>query len=239
MAKRSLSQNFLIDSKIAKQIVRDAHPCPGDRVLEIGPGKGALTQMLLDQKLTVFAIEKDDDLAMEWEKKNNPYLHFFHADALTFPYDSIPSDCKVIANLPYHITTPLLRMLFALPFPSLTLMMQKEVGDKLQAPVKTRLRSPVTVWREAYGSIRSSFSVPASAFLPKPNVDSAVLTLIGREKRASPSFFSFVEKGFQQRRKMLKGQFGEAVLKEAGIPLTARPEELSLTEWETLFGSSS
>lgn len=240
-AKRSLSQNFLVDKEVPLRILEQAKIADGDFVLEIGPGKGALTNLLLKKGAKLFVIEKDDDLARHWLSLSS--LTAFHADALFFPYEEIFSACgkaglKLVANLPYQITTPLLRRLFSLPFSSITVMIQKEAATRLLAPPHSRLRSPLSVWGEAYGAALSHFSVPPSAFEPRPNVESTVVTLSARTPGFPlplEPFFAFVEKGFSQRRKMLRSLWGREAVEKAGICPEARAEDLTLDEWKRAY----
>lgn len=248
--KKSLSQNFLIDENIVKKIIKTAEINEGDLVLEIGPGPGSLTKPLLDSGAEVFAIEKDNAFAAALKRfqSEKGRLHIFHGDALDFSYATLPSGLKVVANLPYHITTPLLERLFERGslFKTLTLMMQKEVADRLAAKPSTKDYSSLTLFTQFYTEIKTRFTVSASCFYPKPKVASAVVHLEMRKEwpLSDPKpFFSLVRKAFQQRRKMirtsLKGSFSEGKidksLKDSGIDEKARPEMLSLEKWLTFF----
>ncbi len=240
--KKALSQNFLIDPNIARKIVQAAEVREGDSVLEIGPGPGSLTRVLLEAGARVFAVEIDPLFARELDRFQNGKLHVFQADILKFPIASLPPSLKIIANLPYHITTPILEKLFAHSFSSLTLMVQKEVADRMRAPSGSKTFGALSLFVQFHSHIHSTFSVPATCYYPKPQVDSTVIRL---DARALPpvdpvSFFNRVHKAFQQRRKMLTTSLGlpkeqvRNALTNIGIRPDARPEDLSLEQWVQL-----
>ena len=248
--KKALSQNFLIDANIVKKIVRMAEIQPGDEVLEIGPGPGALTSVLLDAGATVYAIEKDRLFASSLNRlqTTDGRLKVYSADALEFPLDQIPAK-KVVANLPYHITTPLLERMFTFGFSSLTLMVQKEFAERLLGKPGTKEISSLTIFTQFYARLKDSFTVSSGCFYPKPKVDSAVIRL---DKHPAPlknpePFFKLVRRAFQQRRKMLTSSLKEYYpvekIKDAlsAIPFRsdARPEMLSLEEWIAFFNEIS
>ncbi len=244
--KRSLSQNFLIDPNIVKKIIHLAAIEPGDRVLEIGSGPGALTAALLDAGAIVYAIEKDTAFANALPRlqTSDDRLKVFHADALTFPLSEIPGK-KVVANLPYHITTPLLTRLFSHDFSSLTLMVQKEFAVRLLAKPHSKDFSSLTLFCQFYASLKNSFSVSSRCFYPKPKVDSSVIRLdMHKPPLNQPEpFFKLVRAAFQQRRKMVSSSlqkfYAYQQIKESLLSLhlraDARPEMLSLEEWIQLF----
>lgn len=237
--KKRLSQNFLIDPNIVQKIVATAQIQPGDRVLEIGPGPGALTKALLEQGAHVYAVEMDPLLAKALERLQNGRLTIFEADILQFPLTSLPPQLKVVANLPYHITTPILEKMFETSFSSLTFMVQKEVADRMEASAGSKTFGPLSLFVQFYTKKKSSFRVPASCFYPRPKVDSAVIRLDQQTTPDVPAeiFFPLVHKAFQQRRKMMttsllldKEKVKEA-LKQVGMRPDARPEDLSLQAW--------
>lgn len=240
--KKSLSQNFLIDKNIVKKILLTAEIEPGDIVLEIGPGPGALTKALLDAGATVFAIEKDTLFAKHLHRfqTEDKRLTVHCADALEFPLSQIPFQ-KIVANLPYHITTPLLERFFGSDFTSLTLMVQKEFAQRIFADKGTKEFGSLTLFTQFYSSLKSHFPVPSSCFYPKPSVDSSVIHLRSLPTRpdSAAHFFSLMRRAFQQRRKMLSTSLQEFTsleniktsLKSAQLREDARPEMLSLEEW--------
>lgn len=240
--KKSLSQNFLIDPNIARKMAILADVQAEDVILEIGPGAGALTDILLERGATVYAIEKDPLFAQALERLQtaDQRLKVFCADALTFPFSELPSPLKVVSNLPYHITTPLLERCFKHRFSSLTLMVQKELGDRLLAKPGTKEFGSLALFAQFHAQVKGSFSVSASCFYPKPRVDSFAVRLdAAAPPLHSPLFFPLMRHAFQQRRKQLssslKGEFAPAAIKhgltQCGLREDARPESLSLKEW--------
>lgn len=240
--KRSLSQNFLIDTNVVKKIIQTADVQPGDIILEIGPGPGALTKELLKIGAIVHAIEMDTAFATALSRFQTPdkRLTVYCADALEFPLRQIPFQ-KVVANLPYHITTPLLERFFHCEFISLTLMVQKEFAERIFAPSGTKEFGSLTLFTQFYTTLKSSFTVPPSCFYPKPSIDSSVIHLHSHPKRLDVSdlFFPVMRRAFQQRRKMLSTSLQDfASLKDIKESLNAlslredaRPEMLSLEKW--------
>jgi 16S rRNA (adenine1518-N6/adenine1519-N6)-dimethyltransferase len=242
--KKSLSQNFLIDSNIVRKTAKLADIQPGDQVLEIGPGPGALTAELLKRGAYVTAIEKDSVFARELDRLQNGKLTIIEADILTLDWNCLGSGpWKVIGNLPYSITTPILETICTKSFVSFTFMAQKELADRLIAPPGSKLCGSISVFIQSHGQITGSFPVSRSCFYPSPSVDSTVLSIQFHQEREPLEFFTLVRTAFQQRRKMitssLKKLFPQEeiknALKEAGALATARPEALSLKEWKTLF----
>jgi 16S rRNA (adenine1518-N6/adenine1519-N6)-dimethyltransferase len=237
--KKGLSQNFLVDPNILRKIVQTADVSPTDSVLEIGPGPGALTKALLETGARVYAIEMDALFAKELRRFQSDKLTVFEADFLKFPLESLPRNLKVVANLPYHITTPILEKIFAQPFSSLTIMVQKEVADRMSAPPGSKTFGSLSVFVQFYSQLHSFFPVSPSCFYPRPNVDSTVIRLDTRPlPDVDPTpFFFLVHKAFQQRRKMITSSLPfpkervKIALQEIGIRPDARPEMLSLDHW--------
>jgi 16S rRNA (adenine1518-N6/adenine1519-N6)-dimethyltransferase len=240
---RKLSQNFLIDENIALKIVKTISP--EDTVLEIGPGPGSLTSALLSAGARVIAVEKDPILALELDRWQTPdnRLTSIHADFLEVDLSKLPSPLKVVANLPYHITTPILEKLLesrAL-FTTLTLMVQDEVAARMSASAGSKEYSSFSVFIQFHTHLTSSFKVASSCFYPKPKVDSRVIQLSLRPPplENSEPFFKLVRRAFQQRRKMLRSSLHtlypapliESALLAIGAKADARPEALSLEKW--------
>lgn len=251
---KGLSQNFLIDKNILAKIVRSAEIKPGDTVLEIGPGPGALTQALLEAGANVFAIEKDRVLSRELARLQTPDSRLFSicADFLDFDLSSLSSGCfdtfKVVANLPYSITTPILEKLLSHHdlFSSLTLMVQKEVAHRMMANSGCKDFSSLSLFLQFYTTYHSSFPVGSSCFYPQPSVDSTVIRFDLRSLLPLPNpkpFFSIARRAFRQRRKMLTTSLKELyetekiqkALIQAGVRIDARPEALSMPQWVLFY----
>jgi 16S rRNA (adenine1518-N6/adenine1519-N6)-dimethyltransferase len=247
-AKKSLSQNFLIDGNILRKILEVSQVAPGDGVLEIGPGPGALTEALLLSGCTVVAVEKDS-MFIEHLKTLPGRLTLHHADILSCSIQELlpAQKTKVIANLPYQITTPILQKLLPMKehLSSLTLMVQKEVGERLVAEVGTPAYSSLTLFAQYYAKAQLCFIVKPSCFYPAPKVESCVVRFDLHAK--SPSilpelFFAITRTAFCQRRKMLRRSLQslfpapqiEKALESLNLSLEARPEQLSFEEFEAL-----
>jgi len=251
-AKKSLGQNFLKDPHYLQKIVDAAHVGPGDDVLEIGPGLGDLTRLLAARATRVLALELDDRLVPRLRKEfgDSPSVEILHADALVYPYEQLAGKWNVVANLPYYISTPLIQRLLACrrAFGSMTLMLQKEVAERIAAPPGGREYGYLSVLVQLFAEPRIEFLVPPGAFTPRPKVDSAVITLRVRDCPAVPLrdeafFFRVVKAAFSQRRKTLRNALRgldvpasiiAAVLRETGIDLGRRAETLSVAEFARL-----
>lgn len=262
--KRSLGQNFLVDASHLDRIVAAADLTAADVVLEIGPGLGTLTRRLAAQAGQVVAIELDDRL-IEWLRADfaaQPHVHIVHSDVLdtdppallaaNLPSGALAAGYKVVANLPYYITSLALRhILEASPAPTLAVVMvQKEVAERICA--KPGDLSLLAVSVQFYAVPRIVQRVPAGAFYPAPKVDSAVLRLDVRPQPAVTGvpvdeFFRVARAGFGQKRKQLanslsaglelpKGVVQDA-LTRAAIDPTRRAETLTLDEWGRLCRS--
>lgn len=247
---RALSQNFLIDPNISSKIVKTANIQPHDTILEVGPGPGALTALLLEKGARVIAVEKDPIFAEQLLRlqTEDQRLESTAADFLLFDLKDLPSSLKVVANLPYNITAPAIERLFTLSgFSSMTLMVQKEVARRLAANKNTKEYGSFSLFFQYHARIQSLFTVPPSCFYPKPKVDSAVIHCekVPPQLKESAPFFALVRKAFQKRRKMirvsLKEDFPdiESALFSAGVKKEARPEDLSLEGWISLHRALS
>lgn len=253
---KGMSQNFLIDGNILDKIVGLADVQPDDLVIEIGPGPGALTERLLDTGCEVIAIEKDTTFANALIALQHPRLSVFEADALEFDF---AAECKkrgrkskVVANLPYHITTPILHTLLTLDscFTSATVMVQEEVARRLCFPCSIKDFVAFTLFLQYYSRPKYGFVVSPQCFYPAPRVHSAVIRL-NLEKRCPVEdeghFFELVTAAFAQRRKMIKATLKpwyeaeviESTLEQIGKEPTSRPEELSLEEWVCFYSTLS
>lgn len=232
--KKGLSQNFLIDSNIVTKIIKESAIKTGDSVLEIGSGPGILTKALADAGAQVVAVELDKIFIKTLECLP---VTVYESDILQFPLDRLKTDTKVVSNLPYHLTAPILTRLVKRRdlFSTLTVVLQEEVARRIIAKPQTSDYGSLTVFLNFYATARYAFQVSRHCFYPAPSVDSAVVTLTLKEPPAvdSERFFRLVRTAFQQRRKMLKNSL--ASLYDTTIDLTSRPEELSLEAFLTLF----
>lgn len=250
--KKALSQNFLIDGNIIRKIVATADVKPDDVVLEIGPGPGSLTEALLDTGARVIAVELDKTLAGALERLKSPTrnLEVHCCDILHFPLESLsPSKkMKVIANLPYNVTTPIISKLVTRTdqFSTLTLMVQDEVARRFTADSGNSDYSSFTIFLNFYSHPKYAFGVSKNCFFPPPKVESAIVSLTLHEPPTVSDvdrFFKLTRTAFEHRRKMLRASlkdlYGSERLTEAlkGLSLNplARPENLSLEDFLKLF----
>ncbi len=256
-AHKQSSQNFLIDSNIVRKIIELAEVKEQDLIVEIGPGPGALTEGLLETGCQVIAVEKDRKLAhlLERFQLSSRRLTIYAEDFLELDLEEIlkkerkpGQKIKVVANLPYHITTPILAKLVPMHsfLSDIVVMIQKEVADRLVAEKGTKDYSSFTVFLQFYTSIFYGFTVDANCFYPKPSVQSAVVRLCPKLPPEIPEpecFFALVRKAFQQRRKMIRSSLKTAYplekIEEAcallHIDPQIRPEQISLEQWITLY----
>lgn len=248
--KKSLSQNFLIDGNIIRNIVKTAKMEPGDLVIEIGPGPGSLTEALLSAGAHVIAVEKDAILAKALERLKDVggTLEVHCADIMEFALQEILEKygkrAKVIANLPYHVTTPIVSSLVVQHtlISDIVVMVQDEVAKRFTASPGTSDYGSFTIFLKFYSTPHYAFKVSKNCFYPVPGVQSAVVHI---ETKQPPSdineelFFKITRTAFEHRRKAMRGSLKElfspeaimeALAKMGKQPLT-RPEELSLDDF--------
>jgi 16S rRNA (adenine1518-N6/adenine1519-N6)-dimethyltransferase len=248
MAKRHLGQHFLHDPSILRRIVQVAQLNTEDLVVEIGPGFGRLTKMLAEIVKKVIAIELDDALFEKLKTELAEYKNaeLIHGDALKYFYEDLP-DFKVVANIPYYITTPIIFRLFDARknLKSMTLTVQKEVAERIVAKRGGKDYGVLSIMVQYDAKPDLKFIIPKEAFRPMPKVDSAVLHIKILERPSvdveDKEFFSrIVRTAFSQRRKMLSNSLksirGDAKewLAAAGIDPHRRPETLSIEEFARL-----
>ncbi len=251
-AKKSLGQNFLKDPYYHHKIATAAQLGSGDLVLEIGPGLGHLTAVLVEKAKKVLAIELDERLipVLRRQFSGQKQVEIVQADALEYPYAGLTGQWKVVANLPYYISTPIIQKLLAHreKFFSLTLMLQKEVARRISASPGGKDYGYLSVLVQLYAEPRIEFSVPPEAFSPKPEVDSAVITLVIRSRpavslRDEAFFIRVVKAAFSQRRKTLRNALKqldipqekmETSLDKTGVDLGRRAETLTVEEFGRL-----
>ncbi len=255
-AKKSLSQNFLIDEVILNAIVDQIHPQLDDHLIEIGPGTGALTQHLYARVQQLVLIELDDRLIMPLRQRfPNAQLH--HHDVLTFDFETLFNDetqmngekserqpLRIVGNLPYQISTPLLFKLLesAAPIQDLTFLLQKEVVDRLVATPSSGEYGRLTVMIQTYFHAQKLLDVGPEAFHPAPKVDSALVRLIPRTDRpvASiyPALIQVTQAAFNQRRKTLRNSLKSwqhlPLFSECAIDRQQRAENLSIEDYRRI-----
>ncbi len=250
--RKRFGQNFLHDQNVIRTIVAAAQLEQHDKVVEIGPGRGALTHIIAPAVAQMHLMEIDRDLATRWESRQYPGMHVHAADALKLDWGTLldAPPYKLVANLPYNISSQILfkviehRHLFS----TLVLMFQKEVALRLRAQAGTKNYGILTVLCQLWFDVAPVIHVGPQAFTPQPKVDSEVLRFCRRaEPRASvaePQFFIQVVKGaFAQRRKTLRNSLQsqgfdaadlDAAARHIGLDLQRRGETLALTEFAAL-----
>jgi len=248
MAKRHLGQNFLYDPSILKRIINVAELNIDDVVVEIGPGYGILTKMLAETVKSVIAIELDEELYRKLKTGLAEYrnVELIHGDALKYPYENLP-EFKVVANIPYYITTPIIFRLFKVKrnLKSMTITVQKEVAERITASPGGKDYGVLSIMVQYYAESSLEFIIPKGAFRPVPKVDSAVVNIKILERpsvdvKDEEFFFKIVKTSFSQRRKMISNSLKsirvdiKEWMAEAGIDSKRRPETLSIDEFARL-----
>ena len=260
--QKKFGQNFLIDENVVEKIVRDAGVTKDDFVLEIGPGIGTMTQILCENAREVVAVEIDDKLipiltedTLSWYDN----VTVIHEDILKLDIVKLANErnggkpIKVVANLPYYITTPIIMGLFEshVPLDSITIMVQKEVADRMQVGPGTKDYGALSLAVQYYAKPQILLNVPASCFMPRPNVDSAVIQLTRYEKppvevKDEKLMFDIIRASFNQRRKTLANGLNNSdkitcskeiitkAIEKLGKGASVRGEALSLQEFAKL-----
>ncbi len=214
--QKRFGQNFLIDGHVIEKIIKAADITKEDIVLEIGPGIGTLTQYLAEAANKVYAVEIDKNLIPVLEETLREYdnVHVINEDILKVDIKKLLGEkntCKVVANLPYYITTPIIMRLFEehIPAESITVMVQKEVARRMQAASKTKDYGALTLAVRYYAEAYIAANVPPNCFIPRPNVGSAVIRLTKWDKpivhvEDEALMFQLIRASFNQRRKTLQ-----------------------------------
>lgn len=266
---RRLGQHFLSDRKLLARIADAVEPHPGETVIEIGPGRGDLTMALLERGAVIVAIERDRVLAAGLETRNaergTPGLTVVTGDALQtdwhalvprsafpVPHSALPfPQWKVVGNIPYYITSPLIAKALTPPLPErVVFLVQAEVADRLAASPGSKTYGALTVGVQAVARVERLFAIPAGAFRPPPRVASAVVRLTPLaqpliQPAEGPAFRRFVTACFSQRRKQLRNAVaaargipaGDAAagLERLGLDPTARPERVTVADFVRLL----
>lgn len=249
--RRFLGQNFLIDGNIVRKSIELAAVAAGERVVEVGPGLGTLTRTLLEAGADVWAIEKDPTLFGHLQTElPSPHLHLTEGDAVEHPLAALPNDgapFKIVANLPYAISTPWMDGLLSGPLPSrMVLMLQLEAAERYVAQPGGKTFGAISIFLQSAYDTAPGHRVAGTCFHPKPDVDSYLLHLVRRE---TPFVFNAAAKQliracFQQRRKqlgaLLRGKLPDDGarwfhdLEAAGLSAKSRPEQVPVTLWQRL-----
>lgn len=263
--KRSLSQNFLVDHNIRRKLIEALAPAPGDTVLEVGPGHGELSELLVGQVARLVLVEKDDRLAPELAARwaDRPEVEIVHGDALEVDLSVLAAsqrtdsavaeagELRLISNVPYAITSPLLfRLLDVRPLAArIVVLVQQEVADRITAAPGGKEYGALTVGVQIRAGAEQAFGVSRGCFRPVPNVDSAAVVLTPREGPSQAELEAvrrLVRAAFSRRRKQLRTILrsapgygltrdeADAVLGELGILPRARPETLAPEEFLAL-----
>lgn len=259
--QKKYGQNFLIDTHVLEKIVRAAEITGDDFVLEIGPGIGTMTQYLCENAREVLAVEIDRNLLPVLQETLSDYQNVIvlNEDILKMDIGRIAEEynggkpIKVVANLPYYITTPIIMELFEshVPLESVTVMVQKEVADRMQAGPGTKEYGALSLAVQYYAEAEIAANVPQNCFMPRPNVGSAVIRLICHKENPikvldEKFMFRLIRASFNQRRKTLqnglcndmglslKKEDVRDALEQMGLPPEVRGERLSLQEFAKL-----
>lgn len=264
--QKRFGQNFLIDGNVVEKIVREAGITKDDFVLEIGPGIGTMTQILCENAREVAAVEIDKNLIPILAETLAPYdnVTVINEDILKVDVRKLAEEkndgrpIKVVANLPYYITTPIIMGLFEshVPLESITIMVQKEVAQRMQVGPGTKDYGALSLAVQFYADAQIVLKVPASCFMPRPNVDSAVIKLVRHEDapvkvKDEQFMFRVIRAAFNQRRKTLANSLANSselngsghactredvttALEAMGLPVGIRGEALTLAQFGEL-----
>jgi 16S rRNA (adenine1518-N6/adenine1519-N6)-dimethyltransferase len=252
--KKQLGQHFLTSPAYAERIVEAIPAASHETVLEVGPGRGALTIFLTGRFKALHCVEIDHDAISILMKKIQPETAtIHHHDILTFDFAKVGFPLHVTGNLPYAIGARIIKktLLYGKDILSITFMLQREVAERIVARPCTKTNGFLTIFCQFFGSPGIICHIPPGAFFPRPSVDSSVVRMtIDRHveerlpKREWNDFFGFVSKGFSQRRKKLAKVIGvnatgkaraESILHSLGFETTVRPEELGINQWLALY----
>ena len=243
-AKKSLGQNFLIDNNVINKIIDEVSACEDDLIIEIGPGRGALTSKLKNKGCSVIAYELDRDLSNILSKLEDDKLHVIYGDFLK---SNVKEDIKnikynnlyLVGNLPYYITTPIIEHIIdeKLEFSKFTIMIQKEVAERFMAEAGTKDYGYITLVLKYYFNISKVCDVSKYSFNPVPKVESSVVSFVPRKDKLdvdADGYFKFLKNAFRQKRKNLRNNLNGLydldmvlqALNKYGLDLSVRAESL-------------
>ena len=252
--KKSLGQHFLHERGVVDKIILAVDPRPGDRLVEIGPGQGAMTFPLLDRHGSLTAIEFDRDLLdpLTTAARAHGNLTLIHADVLNVDLTALAGDgdpIRLVGNLPYNLSSPILfhALDHAASVRDMHFMLQKEVVDRMAAAPGSKVYGRLSVMLQAWCQVTALFNVGPGAFRPPPKVDSAVVRLVPRRPESvgiddPVRFAAIVRDAFGQRRKTLRNSVSkrvdEATIRAAGIDPQVRAEQLAVADFVRLANQS-
>ena len=250
--KKELGQHWLRDRAILQAIAEAAELKPDDFVLEIGPGLGTLTEVLA-AKATVKALEYDQDLLerLQTKFKDTKHVEIVHGDVRRFNFSQLPENYKIVANIPYYLTSHLIRSVSETSSPPTVavLLVQKEVAERICA--EPGQMSILSVTAQFYFACSLGIPVPARYFMPPPKVDSQVVVIKRRPQKLfdvdEKAFFRLVKAGFSEKRKKLANalsgglqiskQQAADLIEKAGLNPAARAQQLAMDDWQKLYGA--
>ena len=254
--KKELGQHFLTAPMIAKRIVDSISAAPEDHVLEIGPGKGALSVYLKNRFPHFHCVEVDRDVTAKLSEKLGPGDWVLHeCNALRFDFSKAGFPLHVIGNLPYSVGAMIIKktLLYGTNILSCTFMVQREVARRIAASPHTKQNGFLSIFCQFFGQPRILFHVPPGAFFPKPKIDSSVFSLAVRKDLVSrlpreswENFFKFIDTGFKMRRKTLVNAMTRegdksafiGMLEDLRIDPKVRPEDLGVDQWLSVYKRS-
>lgn len=248
-ANKGLGQHFLIDADSVEAIIAAAEISPDDTVLEVGPGLGVMTDRLSQTGAQIVAVETDSKLAELLRRRLPQNVQVAEADIMQFNLNDLPADYKVVANVPYYITSPIIRLLMESANPPITsvLLIQKEVAERIAA--RPGNMSILALSVQYYADVELVAEVARDKFYPIPNVDSTVIKIVRKSQPAfaadTQKLFRLIKAGFGEKRKQLRNSLSGGLqitteqaadlIGQAGLLDTARAQELSLGQWESLY----
>ena len=236
-AKKRFGQNFLVDNHVIDKIIRVIAPLSTDHLLEIGPGKGAMTLPLLEYNVRLHVIEIDHDLIKLLNSYGRDNLVVHQGDILNFDITSLPKPLRIVGNLPYNISSPILFHLlgFREHIKDMTFMLQSEVVERMASKSGNKVYGRLSVMMQAFFEVEMVFIVPPESFDPPPKVDSAIVYLRPLKDCSVSDIYTFekiVKASFSQRRKTLRNCLKSLITQDkTSIDLSKRAEMLSVTEF--------
>ena len=239
--RKRFGQNFLVDNQIVNRIIATISPKKSDNIVEIGPGMGALTFPLLEYLDHLSVIEIDRDLISLLKLNKQDKLTIYEADALKFDYGQISNNLRIVGNLPYNISSPLLFHLLSSKnqIIDMTFMLQKEVADRIIANHGSKTYGRLSVMMQTFFQVESIYTVPKESFNPKPKIESSIIYLKTRAKPLTENtklLEKIVKVSFSQRRKTLKNCLKSILSQEqTEIDLSQRAEMLNIENFITLM----